>query len=64
MQRLFNLLCELNVEMAAFIKDAESDLEGNKFAGVKARQTSLKIEALLHEYRNNSLKNNTNGTMV
>ena len=51
-----NLVNVIKDEMAAFIKDAEQQLEkNNKAAGMRARKASLSLEKKLKEFRKVSL---------
>lgn len=51
------VLEEMEVEMAAFAKDAKAQIEsGNKAAGTRARKVSLEIEKAMKLFRKVSLE--------
>lgn len=51
------LIEKINVEIAAFQKNAEAQLEkGNKTAGTRARKSSLELTKLLKDFRKASIE--------
>lgn len=50
------LVEKISETIAAFTKDANANLEGNKAAGTRARKASLELEKLMKEFRKASLE--------
>ena len=51
-----DLLTKINVEIEKFRSEAAKAAAGNKAAGTRSRQTSLRLAALLKDWRAESVK--------
>lgn len=56
MQKLDNLVAEINNKTAEFQNNATLNLNGNKAAGARARKASLELEKLFKQYRKLSIE--------
>jgi len=51
------LVEKIKTEMAAFVKDADAQVEkGNKAAGTRARKSALELSKMLKEFRKVSVE--------
>lgn len=56
MQKLDNIVAEINNKTAEFQNNATLNLNGNKSAGARARKASLELEKLFKQYRKLSIE--------